>query len=108
MFFPCFVIENKPHPCCCDLNMTEDINETIAYWRFYLPVIHSCVIYDINFMYRYCSLQPSPIVNPSKFYIDLCITERSTYTIAYRKEFNVIIIFRVEYLGTAMVSRCCP
>ena len=60
MFFPCFVINYKLHDCCCNLNMTEEISGKIAYWHFYLPVIHSCVIYDINFMYRYCSLQPLP------------------------------------------------
>ena len=58
MFFPYFTINNKLHPCCCNLNMTEEINGKIAYWRFYLPVIHSCVIYDIDFMWHYCSLQP--------------------------------------------------
>ena len=58
MFFPYFTINNKLHPCCWNLNMTEEINGKIAYWRFYLPVIHSCVIYDIDFMWHYCSLQP--------------------------------------------------
>ena len=40
MFFPYFTINNKLHPCCCNLNMTEEINgKRLGYFSFFMEKI---------------------------------------------------------------------